>query len=289
MPKWGAHVSIAGGMDKAIERAVALGASALQVFVKSSSQWAARPFADGEVERFRSAASAAGLADATLAHANYLINLASPDEALWHRSREALRVEIERCDALGIPYLVLHPGSHVGTGEAAGLARVSDALDAVLRDRDGASGGSPSPPRVLLEVTAGQGTNLGARFEHLGTLIGRSARPERLGACFDTCHAFAAGYDLRSDDGYAATFEAFDREIGLDRLLAFHLNDSKFPLGSRRDRHVHLGEGEIGDGVFRRLVRDARFRDRPMVLETPKGEDGEGDRRNLDKLRAWAA
>jgi len=288
MPKWGAHVSIAGGMERAIERARKLDAGALQIFVKSSNRWAARPFAEGEVDRFRAAATEAGLTGATLAHASYLINLASPDDSLWKRSIEALLVEIERCRALGIPYLVLHPGSHVGSGEDAGLARIGDALDEIFgSDRSRTDVGDPV--RVLLEITAGQGSNLGCRFEHLGSILEASAFPDRLAACFDTCHAFAAGFDLRTDEGYASTFESFDRHVGLDRLLAFHLNDSKFPLGSRRDRHEQLGEGEIGPEAFRRLVRDERFQERPMVLETPKGEDGEADRANLAKLRAWAA
>ncbi len=276
-PRLGAHMSIAGGMPRAVERARAVDATALQVFVKSSNQWRSRPFADGEVEAFRRAVAAAGLERHTVAHAGYLINLASPDDALWERSRASFREEVERCDALGIRFLVVHPGSHVGSGEQAGLDRVVAALDATLAPRSRAT--------VLLETTAGQGSNLGHRFEHLGYLLDRARVRKRLGVCVDTCHVFAAGYEMRNRRGYAATFEALDDAVGLDRVLAFHLNDSKGDLGSRKDRHAHIGEGALGLEPFRLLLRDRRFRDRPMVLETPKGEDLEEDRVNLDVLR----
>lgn len=272
-------MSIAGGLPRAVERAGQVEAGALQVFVKSSRQWAASPLDPAEVERFRSGLQAAGLAGFTLAHATYLINLASPEDKLWKRSVEAFAVELERCEQLGIPYLVVHPGSHVGSGEDAGLDRVVRALDRLFE----AAAGSVT---VLLEITAGQGTNLGNRFEHVGRLIDEAAAPERLGVCFDTCHALAAGYDFRDGDGYRKTFEAFDEAIGIDRLKAFHLNDSKHELGSRKDRHEHIGEGHVGLEGFRRILNDRRFRDIPMVLETPKGEDLAEDRKNLAALRA---
>ncbi len=286
MQHLGAHVSIAGGVDKAVERAAGLHAGAFQVFVKSAGQWAARPLGESEVERFRAQVEALGLGPYTIAHASYLINPATPDEALRLRSREALQIELQRCSQLGIPYLVLHPGSHVGEGVEAGLERVCNELDAVFDDPDsGAAAGSTIVTKVLLETTAGQGTNLGSRFEELATILKASRHPERLAVCFDTCHVFAAGYEIHNQDGYLKTFEEFDRIIGLALLQAFHLNDSKFPLSSRRDRHADIGQGEIGLSCFRRLMNDLRFRSLPMVLETPKGEDGEGHARNLELLR----
>ena len=281
----GAHMSIAGGMARAVERACSVGATALQLFVKSANQWAARRFAAGEPEAFRAAVREAGLARHTLAHASYLINLASPNRSLWNRSLEALRVELERCETLGIPYLVLHPGSHVGAGERPGLSRVVRALDRAL-DAGGAH--AVSSVTVLLELTAGQGTNLGCSFEQLGWILDRAACSDRLGVCFDTCHVLAAGYEFRDADSYRETFEEFDQRIGLRRLRAFHLNDSKGPLGSRRDRHTHIGLGEVGLEAFRLILHDRRFRELPKVLETPKGDDLAEDRRNLAVLRQMA-
>jgi deoxyribonuclease-4 len=274
-------MSIAGGFDRAVERARQVEATALQVFCKSSNQWRARPLDRTEVEAFRAAASAAGLDRHTLSHCSYLINLASPDEALWARSIAAFRVELERCSALGIPYVVLHPGSHVGSGEDAGLARVARALDRALREPDGIEGVT-----VLLENTAGQGSNLGHRFEHLAEILRRATSRDRLAVCFDTCHALAAGYEFRDPGSYAAMWREFDRVVGLDRVRGFHLNDSRGDLGSRKDRHEHIGRGHVGLGGFRSLMRDRRFRGRPMVLETPKDDTLDDDRRNLAALRA---
>ena len=279
-PHLGAHMSIAGGMPRAVERARAVSATALQVFVKSSNQWAARPFAPGEVGDYRSAALEAGLAPFTLAHASYLINLASPNDALWEKSTGALRQELLRCEQLGIPWLVVHPGSHVGSGVEAGVGRVASALKRVLAGaEDGSSG-------VLLEITAGQGHSLGARFEELGEMIARAGGSDRLGICFDTCHALAAGYEFRDAGSYRETMRALDATVGLARLKAFHLNDSKGDLGSRLDRHEHIGQGKVGLEAFRLILSDRRFRDRPMVLETPKEDDLEEDRKNLGVLRA---
>jgi len=272
-------MSIAGGMPEAIARARAVEASALQVFVKSSNQWAARPFAPGEVEAYRKAAVEAGLERHTLAHASYLINLASPDDALWEKSVAGFRVELDRCDALGIPWLVVHPGAHVGSGVPFGIARVAEALRRVL-PKSGTGAG------VLLETTAGQGTTLGARFEELGEILKAAKHPERVGICFDTCHALAAGYEFRSASTYRETMTALDRAVGLDRLLGIHLNDSKGDLGCRRDRHEHIGKGALGLEAFRLVLTDRRFRDVPMVLETEKREDLEEDRVNLNVLRS---
>jgi deoxyribonuclease-4 len=272
-------MSIAGGLPQAIARARAVDATALQVFVKSSNQWAARPFSPGEVEAYRQASREAGLEGHTLAHASYLINLASPDDALWEKSVVAFRVELDRCEALGIPWLVVHPGAHVGSGVAKGIERVADALDRVLISASQGVG-------VLLETTAGQGSTLGARFEELGEILKRAQRSERLGICFDTCHALAAGYDFRSAAAYTETMAALDRAVGLDRLLGIHLNDSKGDLGSRRDRHEHIGKGKVGLSGFKLILSDRRFRDVPMVLETEKGDDLAEDRVNLEVLRS---
>jgi deoxyribonuclease-4 len=276
----GAHMPIDGGIHRAVERAAGLEATALQVFVKSARQWRPRALEPEEIESFRTGAAERGLAPYTLAHASYLTNPATPNPALRERSIAALRVEMERCGLLGISFLVLHPGSHVGAGERTGLERVVRALDRVT-----GTGGPAAGVKILLETTAGQGTNLGNRFEHLAWILERVRDAGRFGVCFDTCHAFAAGYDLRDDRTYDETFHGFDRTVGIDRLEAFHLNDSKHPLGSRKDRHEHIGRGEIGVGTFGRIVNDPRFRGIPMILETPKGPDLAEDRQNLKVLR----
>jgi len=280
-------MSIAGGFPRALDRAAEVQAGALQVFLKSARRWEAKPLCRDEAAAFRRRLEQSGLGPYTLAHSSYLINLASPQRDLRERSIRALRDEVERCDLLGIPYLVLHPGSHMGAGERIGLDRVASALDRVLLPFRTARRGPEPAVNVLLEVTAGQGTNLGYRFEHLQRLLGRSRCEKRLGICFDTCHALAAGYDLRDETSYAATFSVLERTVGLDRLRAFHVNDSAGALGSRIDRHQHIGRGEIGLEGFRLLMNDPRFRDLPMVLETPKqGRDLEDDRANLAALRA---
>ena len=282
-PRLGAHMSIAGGFPQAILRAREVEATALQVFVKSSNQWAARPFAPGEVEAYREASREAGLDRHTMAHASYLINLASPDTALWEKSVTAFRVELDRCEALGIRWLVVHPGAHVGSGVAAGIARVAEALDRALpKAREHAAG-------VLLETTAGQGTTLGARFEELGEILKIAQHPEHVGICFDTCHVLAAGYEFRSASAYADAMAALDRAVGLDRLRGFHLNDSKGDLGCRRDRHEHIGKGKVGLEAFRLILEDPRFRDLPMVIETEKGDDLAEDKVNLGVLRSVVA
>ncbi len=282
MLRLGAHMSIAGGLPRAVERAREVGATALQVFVKSANQWAARPLPAGEVAAFRSLAREADLDRHTLAHASYLVNLASPDPDLWERSVRAVALELDRCRALGIPYLVVHPGARGADREEAAIERVARALDRLdLRGGRGAV-------RLLLEITAGQGTALGASFEQLGAILDRARSGRRVGLCFDTCHALAAGYDFRDAAGYRKTLEALDRAVGLERLRAFHLNDSKGDLGSRRDRHEHVGRGRVGVEAFRRILRDPRFRGLPMVLETPKGDDLAEDRENLRVLRSLA-
>jgi deoxyribonuclease-4 len=275
-------MSIAGGMEQAVERACRVEATALQVFVKSSNQWAARPFTTGEVDRFRAAGREADLDRYTMAHTSYLINLASPRPDLLEKSRAARAVELDRCAELGVPYLVLHPGSHVGEGEQAGLEAVAASLDAVM----GAGARARSDDvMILLETTAGQGTNLGSCFEHLATILDLAGCRDRLGVCIDTCHLLASGYEFRDPVSLGKMMNRFDEIIGLARLRGVHLNDSKTELGSRKDRHEHIGDGFIGLEGFRSFMNDGRLRDVPMVLETPKGDDLAEDRRNLALLR----
>lgn len=274
----GAHESIAGGIHKAFDRAETVGCDALQVFVKPNRAWAVPPLTEEDVKLFRASAASTAVRP-VVAHTSYLLNLASPRDELWRQSIGMLIIELKRCDTLGVPWLVLHPGAHVGTGEETGLARMAKALGEVH------SATTDVRSRILLETMAGQGTRLGYRFEHLAWLLERTFEGGRLGVCFDTCHVFAAGYELRTPGGYSSTMEAFDRLIGLRRLKAIHLNDSKGELGERKDRHEHIGRGHIGLEAFRQLLNDPRLADLPGLLETPKSEDLREDRRNLDILR----
>jgi deoxyribonuclease-4 len=280
---FGSHTSAAGGCDLAIVRAVELGADSCQLFTKNERQWVAKPLDPAVIERFLAKTIESGLDQRLVSHDSYLINVASPDEALRERSRLALLDELDRCDQLGIPYLVSHPGAHVGSGVEAGIARVAESINRIHAERpDGRA-------MLLLETTAGQGTTLGRTFDELAAIIGLLDDPGRVGVCFDTCHTFAAGYELRTPEGYAATMTDLDRLVGLDRIKVFHLNDSKFPLGSNKDRHAHVGEGELGLEAFRHLVNDPRFAGRPGILETEKDPDGANDRRNLATLRGLVA
>jgi deoxyribonuclease-4 len=280
MPLFGAHMSIAGSYHKALLTAHEHGCETVQLFTKSSNQWKAKPFTDDDLATFKTTLTDTGLQFPT-AHDSYLINLASPDEALRRKSLEAFVIEVERADILGLSYLVTHPGSPTDGDERAGLRRVAKALDEVHKRC------ARAKVRVLLETTAGQGNSLGHRFEHLARLLELVKKPERLGVCFDTCHVFAAGYGLRTADEYADTMREFDRIVGLAQLRVFHINDSKKPQGSRVDRHEHLGRGCLGLEPFRMLVNDPRFSDRLMILETPKedGDDDDMDRTNLSVLR----
>ena len=274
----GAHVSIAGGLDRAALRGKAAGCDVIQVFTRSNQQWAARPIPGEEAARWREALAATGV-DAAMAHGCYLVNLASPRHRLRERSYRALRDEQRRAAALGIRYLVIHPGSHGGDGETAGIARIAAALDR-LHDEEG-----DSPTRVVLENTAGQGNSVGHAFEHLRDILGAVRAPERIGLCIDTCHTLAAGHDIRHPDGWARVFERLDETVGCQKVAAFHVNDSKTPLGSRVDRHEHLGRGHLGLSALRCLVNDPRFAGLPMVIETPKPTE-EADLVNLAILRA---
>lgn len=280
MPLFGAHMSIAGGYHHAIEAAQKFRCEALQLFTKNSNQWKAKELTDEEAALFRKKYRESGL-QLAMAHDSYLINLASPDEALYRKSVEAFVVEYERSERLGLRYLVTHPGSHIDSGEEAGLIRVAAALDETHRCCPGYR------VQALLETTAGQGSNLGHRFEHLAKILELVAEPNRIGICLDTCHVFAAGYPLAPEREFRKTMREFDRIIGLKRLRAFHLNDSQKPQGSRIDRHAHIGRGCLGLEPFRFLINDPRFRRHPMILETPKEEaDGrEMDPINLRVLR----
>jgi deoxyribonuclease-4 len=280
MPWLGAHMSIAGGYYKAVEAAAALGMQTVQLFTKNNNQWRAKPLSEDDVRQFREAIVRTGVAK-PCAHNSYLINLASPNDELWQKSLEALVVEVERAEALGLDGVVMHPGSHVESTIEDGLSRIVSAIDEVQRRTAGVR------TELWLENTAGQGSNLGHRFEQLAAILQAVQQPERLGVCVDSCHLFAAGYPLTTAAEYKATFDEFDRVVGLQRLRAFHLNDSKKPFGSRVDRHEHIGEGCLGLEPFRHIVNDPRFAGLPMYLETEKGQrDGEElDAINLRTLR----
>ena len=272
-------MSVAGGVSKAVDRAVVHGCEALQIFAKNASQWRGRPLPAEEIGEFRARVKAAGIAP-VVSHGSYLINLASCDAALRRQSIEAMGDELDRAEALGLLGVVLHPGCYTAGSEAEGLSLIADGLLRLLRER------RRSRTMVLLEHTAGQGTSLGATFEQIASIIEQMKGHRRVGVCLDTCHLMASGYDLSSDDSYAATFRHFERIVGFERLKMFHLNDSKKPLGSRVDRHAHIGEGCLGLEPFRRVVNDRRFRELPMLLETPKTESRAPTRIALDPLDA---
>lgn len=273
----GAHMSIAGGLEKAVERGRALGCTAIQLFTKNNNQWAARPIAEDDAKRFRDVLGASGLSH-VVAHDSYLINVCSPDETLWRKSVDALTLELARCAMLGVPWLVIHPGAHMGSGEKAAIRRMADAIDAV-HARVPAGGAS-----LAIETAAGQGTTIGYRFEQIAAVLARTRHPGRVGLCLDTCHVFAAGYDLRTRPGYAETMRRLDGEVGISRLVAVHVNDSKRDLGSRVDRHEHIGRGSMGLDAFRHLMNDERLRGLPLLLETPKDDACREDVRNLTAL-----
>jgi len=272
-------MSIGGGVHRAIERACSIGCTAMQIFVKNNMQWFARPIAPEEVRAFREHTQRAELG-AVFAHANYLINLAATNPQFHANSLRALAEELIRADALQLPFLVLHPGAHLGAGEEAGLAKIIASIDAVFRVIPKVK------TRLALETTAGQGSCLGDRFEHLACIIDQVREPERLCVCLDTAHVHAAGYDLGREDAIGKMFREFDRTIGRERLVALHLNDSKTKRGSRVDRHAHIGKGEIGLAAFRFIMNQPRFAKIPKVLETPKGKELREDVENLKTLRS---
>jgi deoxyribonuclease-4 len=278
-PLLGAHMSIAGGVGNALLDGKKVDCDAIQIFTKSSRQWAAKPYTKDEIEQFEINRKETGIAT-IIAHDSYLLNLGSPETALRNRSVAAFIDELERCETLGVSNLVAHPGSHVGAGEAEGIKTIAKSLDEVHTACPGYN------VKITLEITAGQGSNLGYRFEQIGAIIDATKQRERLRVCFDTEHAFAAGYDIRTKDGYERTFTEFDEAIGIKLLAAFHLNDSKKEFNSRVDRHEHIGKGFIGVEAFRLLMNDTRFWGLPMCLETPKGPELKEDRENLALLRS---
>ncbi len=274
-------MSIAGGYYKAINAAVEAGCDCVQIFTKNNNQWRAKPITDAEAERFRETFEQSPLTD-SLAHASYLINMASPKDDLRDKSIEAMRVELRRAEQLGVPFVVVHPGAFTDSSEEEGIARISDAMNEI-HDAE-----SDCSTVCLLETTAGQGTCLGWRFEHLAEMLDGIDQPERMGICLDTCHVFAAGYSLSPDESYQATMNEFDHTVGLDQLKAIHLNDSKKDLGSRVDRHEHIGDGHLGLEPFKLLLNDDRLSEVPMYLETEKKDAPDGrawDVVNLERLR----
>lgn len=280
-PLLGAHMSIGGGASMAIERARSIRCTAMQIFVKNNMQWFARPLTGEEIRAFINHVQRGELSS-VFGHANYLINLATTNPQFHANSIRALAEELVRADQLELPFLVLHPGAHLGAGEEAGLKKIADSIDDVFR-------GIPKvKTKIALEITAGQGSCIGHRFEHLAHIIANVHEPQRLRVCLDTAHLFAAGYDIGSESGVRKTFREFDRVIGRDRLVAIHVNDSKTACGSRVDRHEHIGKGRIGLDAFRFLMRSPRFSKIPKVLETPKGKDLREDLINLKRLRALA-
>lgn len=280
-PLVGAHESIAGGVHTAFERARIAGCTALQVFVKNNTQWSGKPLTGEDIANYKTAASESSVGP-VVAHGSYLINLCAKDPGTLKKSREAFLDELGRCEKLGIPYYNFHPGAHVGAGEEEGIALVIESLNWIHERSQG------FVTLSVLETTAGQGTCIGHRFDHLKDIIEGVDKPDRMAVCIDTCHIFAAGYDISNESGYNKTMNEFDKIIGLKRLVAIHTNDSKKPLGSRVDRHEHIGKGAIGKEGFRLLMQDERLRHIPKILETPKGEDLKEDKINLALLRKLA-
>ncbi len=277
----GAHMSIAGGVDKAIERGQTIGCTAVQIFVKNNNQWFNKPLDEGQIERFLKLRKETGIF--VFAHTGYLINLGTQNPDNHEKSVKSLLEEFEKSEQLKLPFIVLHPGSYGESNEEAGIERVAQSIDQIFRATAGYK------VKLALETTAGQGSALGYKFEHFARWFDLVKEPGRLGVCVDTCHVFAAGYDLKSPEGYKETWEKFDKLIGCDKLLGFHLNDSKKGLGSHVDRHEHIGRGELGLEPFRYLLNDKRFKSLPMALETPKDPDLKQDVENLAVLKSLIA
>ncbi len=275
----GAHLSIAGGLHKSLELADKYNCNALQIFTKNSNTWKERVLKEEEIVKFRKRRKKLKIQQIA-SHTSYLINIASPDRELWTKSVEALEKELFRSALLKIPMVVLHPGAHRGTGEKAGISRITAAINDVFEKT------ATTNTVLLLETTAGQGTQIGYRFEQLAEIAETVENKERLGFCLDTCHIFAAGYDIRDTSSYEKTLKEFNQILGLNRLFLMHLNDSKKPLGSKVDRHEHIGEGHIGGNAFRLIMNDHRLENIPKIIETPKLKEGiEQDPVNLERLR----
>ncbi len=275
----GAHMSIAGGVFNAVLDGKKATCDTVQIFTKSSNQWRAKTLTDEEIERFLAEQKNTGVTVAC-AHDSYLINLGSPDKEMYKKSFEAFAIEYSRCDALKVPNLVMHPGSHMGDGEEAGLKRIAEAFNKILEND------ADNKTVICLETTAGQGTNLGYRFEQLAQIIDWVDDKSRMGICLDTCHIFAAGYPIQDEKDYKATMKQFDSILGLERLKVMHFNDSKKNLGSKVDRHDHIGKGVMGLEPFRHIMNDKRLVKIPKILETPKGEELLEDIENLKILRS---
>ncbi len=275
----GAHMPTSGGLDKAVRNGKAIGCTAVQVFTSSPQQWASKPITPEAVQKLTAALAETGMTDKIVSHDSYLINLCAPQEDKRDQSITALARELGRCTELGIPYVVSHIGGHMGQGLDVGLQKAADGIKQVLEQ-------SPPGVTLLMETTAGQGTCLNSRFEEIAKLLDLTNRPANLAVCLDTCHIFAAGYDIRTEEAYEHTFAEFDRLVGCSLIRCLHVNDSKKALGTRVDRHAHLGEGEIGADAFRLLVNDPRFADTIMVVETPEAESNHAA--NVAKLWAWA-
>lgn len=274
----GAHMPTNGGPASAILGGAEIGCTAVQLFTANPRQWTSPPLSEEDVAAFRTALADTGIAF-TCSHDSYLVNLAAPDPKVYHASRRAMLDELGRCESLGIGWVVTHMGAHLGTGETEGLQKLAGAVSRLLEETDGYTAG------IALETTAGQGTGLGYSLEHVAEVLQSVGDNPRLGVCVDTCHVFAAGYDLSTEDGYEAFWADFGRLIGLDKLRVIHANDAKKPLGSRIDRHEHIGKGMIGEATFRRLVRDRRLLEVPIILETPEAE--KMHRVNLDLLKSF--
>jgi deoxyribonuclease-4 len=278
--KLGAHMSAAGGLHKAYQRGREAGCETMLIFTKSNRQWKAKPLTDKDIQDFKEATAEYNDVQPVVVHASYLINTGSSAEDLWEKSYQGLKVEVERCEALEIPYLTFHPGAHVGEGEEVGLANIARALQRLLAETAGFK------TIVCLETMAGTGTTLGYKFEHLAYLLGEGQAKGgngRLGVCFDTCHVLAAGYDIRTPESYEAIMTEFEGVVGLNQIKCFHFNDSKYDLGERKDRHTHIGEGYVGSQGFANFVNDPRWADHPTHLETPKTEeDDEGNEIDMD-------
>jgi deoxyribonuclease-4 len=280
----GAHMSISGGLHKALDRGNDVNCDTIQIFTKSNMQWRARELTQDETELFKKTQADTNI-NPVVGHDTYLINLASPDKETYKKSVDSFIMEMGRSEALGLPYLIMHPGAHKDKGEQWGLKRIASSFNRIFKATKG------TRVQVLLETTAGQGSNLGYRFEHLAEIVDMVDEPERFGVCYDTCHTFAAGYDIRSKKAYNATFREFDKIVGVDMIKVFHMNDAKRGLGSRVDRHEHIGKGEIGLDAFGFIMTDRRFKDVPKILETPKGETKgrSWDEINLAALRSFLA
>jgi deoxyribonuclease-4 len=275
----GAHLSIAKGLHEAVYAAARYGSSTLQIFTKNASTWKEKALSETDIQKFKAACQDTGIHEIA-AHTSYLINMAGSDTVKTEKSKSALAAELIRSDKLGIPYVVLHPGSHKGEGEAAAVERIISRLNAVFSETRDAS------PRLLLETTAGQGACIGHRFEHLAAIMRGVTEPDRLGICLDTCHIFAAGYDISTPSGYRETMAEFDAVIGLEHLYVIHLNDAKRGAGSLVDRHAHIGDGHIGLTGFKSIINDTRLEEIPKIIETPKKKNGEdADSINLALLR----